>query len=98
MKATTATKPAMPNSRYSFSIFSRARGSISEAILSHRGDDQRHGRAEREGGRPQGPAGVDVAEVVGAEVDAGEPDQGGDRDPGGEHRGPPRHPDPQAED
>ena len=55
------------------------------------------GRAEREGGGPERPAGADVAEVVDAEVDAGEADQRREHDAGGDDGGAARHARPQAQ-
>src|SRR6476661_1876499 len=86
MKTARQRTPAEPNRRYSFSILWRARGSI-ETILSHRGDGEGGRRAEREGGGAQGPAAVDIAQVMGAEVDARKTDHQGDDDSGADDRG-----------
>src|ERR1044072_8333402 len=97
MRATKATRlisPAAPKSTYSFSIFCRASGSSTVAILAHRPvrrsrrsshrlerrGDEGDGGAEREGGRAQRPAGVDIAHVGDVEIDTGETGPGGDRD------------------
>src|SRR3954453_14678761 len=92
----SATSPAAPNRMYSFWSFSRA-NSI-EVIVSHGGDDQRHDRAEREAAGPERPARVDVAEVVGTEVDAGETDQRRQHEPGRDEGGAAGHARSQAED
>src|SRR6185295_2653912 len=84
------SRAVAPNSTYSSWIFCNASGSTAPILTDGR-DDERYRGAEREGGDAQRPAAADVAEVVDAEVDAREADQGGEDDPADDDRRPPGH-------
>src|SRR3954451_13237742 len=68
------------------------RGGDTPGIVADVGEDQRDDRGGGEAGETERPAGGHVAQPVDPQVDARQPDQRGQQDPGGDPQAAPRDP------